>query len=60
MYIYSRSKGYEVSAGRIGKLVKNYTYSHIQLTKRNREKEVQEELVKINEVIEEITGVEVE
>lgn len=42
-----------------GHLIGNHTYSHIQLTKRNREK-FKEELVRTNEVIKEITGEEVE
>ena len=42
-----------------GHLIGNHTYSHMQLTKKNREK-FKEELVKTNEVIKEITGVEVE
>ena len=42
-----------------GHLIGNHTYSHMQLTKRNREK-FKEELVKTNEILEEITGVEVE
>ena len=42
-----------------GHLIGNHTYSHMQLTKRNREK-FKEELVKTNEVLQEITGVEVE
>ncbi|MCH5344092.1 MAG: polysaccharide deacetylase family protein, partial [Acetatifactor sp.] len=41
-----------------GHLIGNHTYSHMQLTKRNREK-FKEELMKTNEVIEEITGQEV-
>ncbi|MCM1044619.1 MAG: polysaccharide deacetylase family protein [Candidatus Gastranaerophilales bacterium] len=42
-----------------GHLIGNHTYSHIQLTSSNREK-FKEELIATNEVIEEITGVEVE
>ena len=42
-----------------GHLIGNHTYSHMQLTKKNREK-FKEELVRTNEVLEEITGVEVE
>ena len=42
-----------------GHLVGNHTYSHMQLTKKNREK-FKEELVRTNKVLEEITGVEVE
>ena len=42
-----------------GHLIGNHTYSHMQLTKKNREK-FKEELVKTNEVLEEITEVEVE
>lgn len=42
-----------------GHLIGNHTYSHIQLTSRNRET-FKEELVRTNEIIEEITGEEVE
>ena len=42
-----------------GHLIGNHTYSHMQLTKKNREK-FKEELVRTNEVLQEITGVEVE
>ncbi|MCM1570163.1 MAG: polysaccharide deacetylase family protein [Roseburia sp.] len=42
-----------------GHLIGNHTYSHIQLTKDNREK-FKEELIATNEVLEEITGEEVE
>ena len=42
-----------------GHLIGNHTYSHMQLTKKNREK-FKEELVRTNEVLEEITGLEVE
>ena len=42
-----------------GHLIGNHTYSHMQLTKKNREK-FKEELIRTNEVLEEITGVEVE
>lgn len=42
-----------------GHLIGNHTYSHIQLTKGNREK-FKEELVRTNEIIKEITGEEVE
>ncbi len=38
-----------------GHLIGNHTYSHIQLTSRNREI-FREELVKTNEILEEITG----
>lgn len=41
-----------------GHLIGNHTYSHLQLTKRNR-KEFKEELIQTNEVIFEITGQEV-
>lgn len=41
-----------------GHLIGNHTYSHIQLTKSNREK-FKEELVKTSKVIQEITGDEV-
>ena len=39
-------------------MIGNQTYSHMQFTKKNR-KDFKEELGRINEVIEEITGVEV-
>ena len=42
-----------------GHLIGNHTYSHMQLTKKNREK-FKEELIRTNEVLEEITGVDVE
>ena len=42
-----------------GHLIGNHTYSHMQLTKKNREK-FKEELVRTNQVLHEITGVEVE
>ncbi len=42
-----------------GHLIGNHTYSHIQLTKSNREK-FKEELIKTNEVLKEITGEEVQ
>ena len=42
-----------------GHIIGNHTYSHMQLTGRNRDA-FKEELVKTNEVIEEITEVEVE
>ena len=38
-----------------GHLIGNHTYSHIQLTSRNRET-FREELVQTNEILEEITG----
>lgn len=41
-----------------GHLIGNHTYTHIQLTKSNREK-FKQELVKTNEVLQEITGEEV-
>jgi len=41
-----------------GHLIGNHTYSHIQLKESNRE-EYKQELIKTNEVIEEITGEEV-
>lgn len=41
-----------------GHLIGNHTYSHIQLTKNNREK-FKEELVKTSKVIQDITGDEV-
>ena len=42
-----------------GHLVGNHTYSHIQLTKNNREK-FKNELIKTNEILKEITGEEVQ
>lgn len=42
-----------------GHLIGNHTYSHVQLTKSN-EKEFREELVKTNQVIYDITGVNTE
>lgn len=42
-----------------GHLIGNHTYSHIQLTKNNREK-FKEELIVTNEVLKEITGEETE
>ncbi len=42
-----------------GHLIGNHTYSHIQLTKKNREI-FKEELIKTNEIIKEITGEEVQ
>ena len=42
-----------------GHLIGNHTYSHIQLTKSNREK-FKEELIATNDVLKEITGEEVE
>ncbi len=42
-----------------GHLIGNHTYSHIQLTSSNREK-FKEELIATNEVLQEITGEEVE
>ena len=42
-----------------GHLIGNHTYSHIQLTSTNRDK-FKEELVKTNEVIQDITGEEVQ
>ena len=41
-----------------GHLIGNHTYSHMQLTRDNGE-EFKEELIKTNEIIEEITGKEV-
>ena len=41
-----------------GHLIGNHTYSHIQLTEANRE-QFREELVKTNEILQEITGTEV-
>ena len=42
-----------------GHLIGNHTYSHIQLTKTNREI-FREELIKTNEILKEITGEEVQ
>ncbi len=42
-----------------GHLIGNHTYSHIQLTKNNRNS-FKEELVKTNEILKEITGQEVQ
>lgn len=42
-----------------GHLIGNHTYSHIQLTTKNRE-EFKQELITTNEIIEQITGEEVE
>ncbi len=42
-----------------GHLIGNHTYSHIQLTRSNREV-FKEELIKTNEILEEITGEEVQ
>ena len=42
-----------------GHLIGNHTYSHIQLTKSNREK-FKNELIKTNEILKEITGEEVQ
>ena len=42
-----------------GHLIGNHTYSHIQLSRSNREK-FREELIKTNEILEEITGEEVQ
>ena len=42
-----------------GHLIGNHTYSHIQLTKSNREV-YKEELIRTNEIIKEITGQEVQ
>ena len=42
-----------------GHLIGNHTYSHIQLQKENRE-EFKNQLIKTNEIIEEITGEEVQ
>lgn len=38
-----------------GHLIGNHTYSHIQLTKNNRET-FKEELIRTNEILKEITG----
>ncbi len=42
-----------------GHLIGNHTYSHIQLTRKNRE-EFKEELIKTNEILKDITGEEVQ
>ena len=42
-----------------GHLIGNHTYSHIQLTKNNRDK-FKDELIKTNEILKEITGEEVQ
>ena len=42
-----------------GHLIGNHTYSHIQLTKGNRDK-FKDELIKTNEILKEITGEEVQ
>ena len=42
-----------------GHLIGNHTYSHVQLTKNNREA-FKEELIKTNEILKEITGEEVQ
>ena len=42
-----------------GHLIGNHTYSHIQLTKNNREA-FKEELIKTNEILKEITGQEIQ
>ena len=42
-----------------GHLIGNHTYSHIQLTKSNRDK-FKDELIKTNEILKEITGEEVQ
>ncbi|MCI8799361.1 MAG: polysaccharide deacetylase family protein [Lachnospiraceae bacterium] len=42
-----------------GHLIGNHTYSHIQLTKNNREK-FRDELIKTNEILKEIIGEEVQ
>ena len=42
-----------------GHLIGNHTYSHIQLTKSNRDK-FRDELIKTNEILKEITGEEVQ
>ena len=50
MYVLTRAEGH---------LIGNHTYSHMQLTKNNREK-FREALVKTNEILKEITGEEVQ
>ena len=50
MYVLTRAEGH---------LIGNHTYSHIQLRKGNREI-FKEELIKTNEILEEIIGQEVE
>ena len=42
-----------------GHLIGNHTYSHIQLTKSNRDK-FRDELIKTNEILKEITGEEIQ
>ena len=42
-----------------GHLIGNHTYSHIQLTRNNRDK-FRDELIKTNEILKEITGEEVQ
>ncbi len=48
MYVLTQAEGH---------LIGNHTYSHVQLTKKNREK-FKEELIRTNEVLKEITGEE--
>ena len=50
MYVLTRAEGH---------LIGNHTYSHIQLTKNNRDK-FKDELIKTNEILKEITGEEVQ
>ena len=42
-----------------GHLIGNHTYSHIQLTRNNRDK-FRDELIKTNEILKEITGEEIQ
>lgn len=50
MYVFTQPEGH---------LIGNHTYSHIQLTKTNRER-FREELIRTNEILKEITGEEVQ
>ena len=50
MYVLTQAEGH---------LIGNHTYSHIQLTKKNREK-FKNELIKTNEILKEITGEDVQ
>ncbi len=50
MYVLTRAEGH---------LIGNHTYSHIQLTSSNREN-FKQELIATNEILEDITGEEVE
>ena len=50
MYVLTRAEGH---------LIGNHTYSHIQLTRKNRET-FKQELIKTNEILKEITGEDVQ